>query len=283
VRRLSADRDYEVELLSRRREGIDHELALERRRRETELRAREDEIEARLAQLRLQLADATRLQRERETLELAERRQQHGRAMAQSARQQRDQHIADLQSALDKTREQIAAQRARADELHQDRAANTEALVGTRGRLDTLNERITGRHAQMRELRDLLPPDAATGPWGWLALGDSVDASVRRNRRQARRSLRRLEQETAEDQRQRDSLRGHLAVLELEQQRLDVAAADLRAEIDQARQRRDDLRRRIDGLLLQPLEPVADAARAEQAGGTDTPADDDGGPRIRSV
>jgi chromosome segregation ATPase len=199
------------------------------------------------------------------------------------AREKRDQHIADLQSALDGTREQITAQRARADELHQARAANTEALVEARGRLDTVSEQITARHEQMRGLRDLLPPEAATRAWGWLSLGDSVDPSVRRTRRRARRSLQRLEQAMAEEQRQRDGLRGHLAVLELEQQRLDAAAADLRAEIDQARQRRDDLRRRIDGLLLQPLMPAAEAARADDDGSADTPADADGGPRIRSA
>lgn len=288
VRRLSADRDYEIELLQRRRGGIDHELALERRRREAELRAREQEIDARLAQFKERLSDATRLERERDAQSLTADRRQQAEAAADSARARRDRRLADLQQALEQAREELASHRARADERQRARAANAEALAEARGRAEALDAQVDLQRKEIRDLVRMLPPGtAASGPSlpGWLArLADSSpDGSIRRSRRHARQTLQRLQRETAATSRERDEQRGRVAVLELEQQQLDAVLADLGAELDAAGRRCEHLRQRIDRLLLQPLETwepplladqTAPAAPAEE---TDAATADPGG------
>jgi hypothetical protein len=298
VRRLSADRDYEVELLTRRREGIDHELALERRRRETELNIRERELDLRLEQLGAQLADATRLQREHEALELATRRRQQGQAEIQAAREQRDQRVADLQAALDRTCEQLAHLRDRADELHQTRAANAEALCEARARAETLAEQTATQRRQMRALREQLPAEGAStaglfSDWLRQRSHARADTASGGNRRRARRALRRLEGATAQATRELDEWRGRVVVLELEEQRLDALASELRGDQHATRQQADELRQSINASLLQPLTAEQDGAlqapEASVAAQQDADAEPNGDagtesqPRIRSA
>jgi hypothetical protein len=286
VRRMAADRDYEVELLARRREGIDHELALDRQRREAELRAREEEIEARLEQLKQRLADASRVQRERDALALDEQRRQQAEDTANAVRVRRERRIVELEQALDQAREQLAAHRAGADALHQARTANLESLFGTRARIDELTAQIEDGQRRARALRERLP-DGADDVGGLLA-GWLPRAGDGRRYGRERRRLRELERDTVQLLRERDSQRGRLAVLELERDRLDATAATRHDDIESAHRRCEDLRRRLDRVLLHPEGQMPGPPgkggpdRAADAGGDDYPPP--GGPaRIRSV
>jgi hypothetical protein len=77
VRRIQADQDYELQLLERQREAIDHRLALEQRRRESELAAHERELDMRLQETERRLTGETDAEIERLQAQRAEARRAH--------------------------------------------------------------------------------------------------------------------------------------------------------------------------------------------------------------
>ena len=76
-KRLLADHAYELELLQRQRQEIDHRLELERRRREADLAAHERELDMQLEEQRKRMAGETRAEIDRVEAKRAELRRTH--------------------------------------------------------------------------------------------------------------------------------------------------------------------------------------------------------------
>lgn len=247
--RLNADHTHERELLSRRREGIDHQLALEHRQREAELKAREHELALRLKQMEARLGDETELQRERERLQLERERQNQALEQVKLERKHHGQQQAELRQRLEHHRAQLGQAREQQLSLVQTHADNQQAISATRQTLASLEAKIQAKQplleASRAELASLQQQRAATGsrgPFGPLAA----------RARALRRSIRRLERALAPDQKTLDEQRGRLVVLEMEAEQLQQAIEDSRASVLELRRRCDDERAALDALLLMP-------------------------------
>jgi len=137
VRRLQADQDYELQLLERHREDIDHRLALENRRREAELTAHERELAMQLQQTERRLASETDAEIERLEAERAEARRAHALEMDSlsrrfaAERERLDQELArtraDWEQRLASEQEALDRQRRAFDEARRA-ARNDERL-----------------------------------------------------------------------------------------------------------------------------------------------------------
>lgn len=245
--RLSADEAYERELLSRRSQGIDHQLALEHQEREAELKARERELELRLEQVGIRLSDETRLQRERDQLRLARERREQQRAGAESERAQRERQLADLQRRLEDNRSQLAEQREHQLALSHRLADNQQAIGTTRQRIESLEAAINAKQPALDKLRaDLAALErhrAATGASGTFG-------SLARRARALRRAIRRAERALAPEHQELDAQLGQLSVLQAESEQLQRALQDSRGNEAALRRHCHRLRMKLDALLL---------------------------------
>jgi hypothetical protein len=245
--RLSADEAYERELLSRRHQGIDHQLALEHQEREAELRARERELELQIEQVGARLADETRLQRERDQIRLTQARHEQQLAGAESERAQRERQLAELQQRLEDNRSQLAEQREQQLALSHRLADNQQAIGVTRQRIESLEAAIHARQPALDKLRadlaELERHRAATG-------ASSLFGPLARRARTRRRMIRRAERKLAPDRRDLDAQYGQLGVLEAESEQLQRALQDSRGNEASLRRQCHRLRMKLDALLL---------------------------------
>ncbi len=247
LERLSADQAHERELLSRRREGIDHQLALEQRQRESELAARERELEIRLDQLGVRLDDETKLQRERDRLQLGRESEQQAEAKTQAEREQREQRLQALQRELDHHRTQLATQQEHQLSLARELAETARAMSACKQSIESLETEVSVKQPALHRLRSNLAAveeqRAATGAFGRLG---------RLGRRAARlqRAIRRAERSLAPDQKALAEQRGQLGVFELETEQLQRAIEDGRANELALRQRCESQRAALDALLM---------------------------------
>jgi hypothetical protein len=246
--RLQADEEHERELLRRRREGIDHQLALEHQQREAELRARERELELRLAQMGERLADETRMQRERDRWTLEQQRQEQADATVEAARQRREQRIVALQARLEQHRGQRLALREQQLELARTLADNQKAVAATQHAIDAAQARIQTQQPALERLRRSLEAverhRAATG-------GDRF-GRLARQRRRLQRAIRRVEKSLAPDHKALDALRGQLTVLMAENEQLQRTLTDHRKSEDDLERRCADERAALDRILVAP-------------------------------
>ncbi|NBC46540.1 MAG: DUF4407 domain-containing protein [Gammaproteobacteria bacterium] len=247
--RLDADREHERELLSRRRESIDHQLALEHRQRESELEVREQELQLRLGQFKERLDSETRRQRMRDEWAVEQEHQEQLEANLEAQRARREQRIDALQQRLEQHRSARAACRDQQLNLTRTLAENREAISATAQTLRSVEARINAQQPALRTLRsDLEEAErqrAAKGVSGWLS------APARRSRR-LRRGIRRIERLLAPEYRLLDASRGRLTVLETEHEQLRRSLEEQRAAEDELQRRCDDERSALERLLLEP-------------------------------
>lgn len=252
--RLNADHTHERELLSRRREGIDHQLALEHRQREAELKAREHELALRLQQMEARLGDETDLQRERDRLQLERERQDQSLAQAETERKQRDQQRDDLRQRLEHHRAQLAQAREQQLRLARTLADNQQAIGTAREAAASIKAKVTAKQPTLEaarvELAAVAQQRAAQGSQGGGSQGHFGPLAARA--RALRRTIKRLERALGPDQKALDEQHGRLIVLEAEAEQLQQAIEDSRATVLELRRRCDDERAALDALLLMP-------------------------------
>lgn len=245
--RMNADHAYEHELLSRRRENIDDQLALERRQRESELAARERELELRLEKLRARLGDEAELERERDRDTLAQEQQQRAAARAQAEQTAREQRRQALELELERLRTELDAQQERQLGLARELAETERALSASKQAIESLKAEVSTKEPRLQRLRDDLAAlehkDRTTGVMGRFG---------RLGRRAARlkAAIRRLERSLAPDQKALIDQRGQLSVLELSAEQLERALQDSRAMESTFRNRLESQRAALDALLL---------------------------------
>jgi uncharacterized coiled-coil protein SlyX len=247
--RMNADQAYEAELLSRRREGIDGQLALEQREREAEFVARERELELRVEKLRARLGDETEMERARDRLQLAREREQRVAAKAQAERDQRERRIQALEQDLERLRADIDAQHERQLELARARAETERAMSPTKASIQSLEAKVATKAPRLQQFRTELAAleqeRTATGALGWFG---------RPARRAARlqAAIRRLERALAPEQKALNDQRAQLGVLELGAEQIQHALEESRATELSLRQRGNSQRAALDALLLAP-------------------------------
>lgn len=256
--RLDADQAHERELLSRRRDGIDHQLALEQRQRESELAARERELEMRLEQLRVRLGDETKLERERDRLQLGREAEQQAAAEAKAEREQREQKLQALQREFEHHRAELAAQQEHQIGLARELAETERAISASKQTIEALEAEVGARRPALDRLRSDLKTiedqRAATGAFGRLGL-------LGRRAARLKRAIRRAERSLAPDQKVLAEQRGQLSVLEIGAEQLQRAMEDSRGTELTLRHRCDSQRAALDALLLStPDQGTASAA-----------------------
>lgn len=245
--RLRADQAHERELLSRRREGIDHQLALEQRHREAELSARERELELRIEQMRVRLGDETSLQRERDKLRLAQERDEQVEAKAKAAHEQRGRLINAQQRQLEQLREQLATKREQQRRIAQEIAENQTTVSATRQAIEALEARLGTQQPALDALHGHLSSvekeRAAAGAFSRFGRLGRRAALLRRAISRAERSLQPDRQALSEHH-------GELDVIEFKVEQLQSALEDLRATELSLRHRCESERAALDALLL---------------------------------
>jgi hypothetical protein len=246
--RLQADEEHERELLRRRREGIDHQLALEHQQREAELKARERELDLRLAQMGERLADETRLQRERDRWTLEQQRQEQADAAAEAARARREQSIVALQEHLEQHRAQRLAAREQQLALTKTLAENQKAVAATQHAIDATEARIQTQQPALERLWHSLEAVEQHR----VAAGSSRFGRLARQRRRLKQAIRRSEKALAPDHKALDALRGQLLVLRAENEQLQRTLADQRSKEDDLNRRCADERAALDAILVAP-------------------------------
>ncbi len=263
--RLSADEGHERELLSRRREGIDHQLALEHQEREAELKARERELELRLEQIGVRLSDETQLQRERDQLKLTQEREEQRAASSAAERARREQALSELQQRLENDRARLAEQQEQELKLSHQLAANQQAISATHQAIESLKAVIESKQPVLSALRaDLAALEQERATQG--AIGRFSPLAGRA--RTLRRAIRRSERALAPDRKALDAQQGQLCVLEAEAEQLQRAIDDSRSSEMALRQRCSRQRAALDAMLLAQgpgqgsLAPAADPESA---------------------
>ncbi|MBK5968906.1 MULTISPECIES: DUF4407 domain-containing protein [Thiorhodovibrio] len=261
--RMNADQTYEGELLSRRRENIDGQLALELRQRESEFAARERELELRLEKLRARLGDEAELERQRDRLQLTQEQEQRAAAKAKAEQEQREQQIQSLEREREQLRAELDAQQERQLDLARELAATERAISASKQSIQSLEAAVSAKEPRLQRLREDLAAlehertaSGATGRFGRLGR--------RAARMQA--AIRRLERSLAPDQKALMDQRGQLGVLELGAEQLDRALEDGRAIELTLRQRLESQRAALDRLLLSPLPATESNTRIRQRG-----------------
>ena len=245
--RMTTEQAHERELLSRRREGIDHQLALEQRQRESELKARERELELRLEQLGERLSDETKLNRERDRLQLARAHAHQVTTQTETAREQHEQQLNDLRQRLEHDRAQLATGSEKRLGLARELAETEHSISATKQQIEDLKARISGKQPALIALRDRLASleqqRADTDRLGQVTRLAWRTAAVRQAMKRAERSL-------APDQKILDEQQGRLYVLETAAEQLQRQLEDARADERLLRQRCDRERELLDRLLL---------------------------------
>jgi chromosome segregation ATPase len=253
LERLDADLAHERELLARRRDGIDHQLALEHRQREAQLRVREQEMELRLAQLGERLADETQLQRERDNWSLERERQQQEEAASEAQRARREQRLNELQQRLERHRTRRLSEREQQLALARRIADNRQAASATEQRMHALASSINANQPSLDQLRDDLETlERQRASSGGRRRFGRLAARARR----LRRAIDRRERALAPERDRLEEQRGRLALLDEEYQELQRELDDRRAAEDELQRRCADERAALDALLLAP--PPAD-------------------------
>jgi chromosome segregation ATPase len=133
LRRMSADIDYESELLERRRDDIDARLVLERRRQEAELRALEQQLDLELAENKRRLSEET----DTELEELAQRREE--------ARKAHELTLAELEQRFSMARARLD------DELDQRRATWKREQAEAEAELEQRKQAVESAERRERE------------------------------------------------------------------------------------------------------------------------------------
>ncbi|WPL16996.1 chromosome segregation protein SMC [Thiorhodovibrio winogradskyi] len=250
--RMHADQAHERELLSRRREGIDGQLALEQRQRESEFAARERELEMRLEQMRARLGDETEQLRERDKLQLARETEQQAAARIQAEREQREEQIQTLHSELEHLRAELEAQHEHQLGLARELAETERAISASKQSIATLEAEVSAKQPRLHRLRDdlatLEDQRAATG-----ALGRFGRLGRRAARLQA--AIRRAERSLAPDQKALTEQQAQLGVFELGAEQLRRALKESQATELTLRHRADSQRAALDTLLLASVYP----------------------------
>ena len=245
--RINADQAYEHELLNRRRENIDAQLALELRERESKFAARERELEMRLEKLRARLGDEAELERERDRLQLAHDHEQRAAAMAEAEREQREQQIQALERALEHLRAELHAQHERQLDLARQLAETERAISASKQSIQFLEAEVGNKEPRLHRLRDDLA-SLEQERTATRALGRFGRLGRRAARLQT--AIRRIERSLAPNQRALIDQRGQLSVLEFGNQQLERALEDSRATELTLRYRCDSQRAALDALLL---------------------------------
>ena len=245
--RLSADQAHERELLSRRRESIDHQLALEQRQRESELAARERELEMRLEQLGVRLGDETKLQRERDRLQLGRESEQQAAAKTEAEHKQREQQLQDLQRELDHHRAQCDKQHEQQLSLARELADTQRAISTTRQSIETLEASVSAKQPALdrlrRDLATVAEQRAASGAFARIG-------PLGRRAARLQRAIRRAERSLTPEQKALAEQRAQLGVLEIAAEQLQRAMEDNRDSELALRQRCESQRAALDALLL---------------------------------
>ncbi|MBK1648547.1 hypothetical protein CKO36_08065 [Rhabdochromatium marinum] len=251
LERMEADQAHERELLSRRREGIEDQLALEQRKRESELAARERELVMRLEQMQVRIGDETELQRERDKLQLAQAAEQHIHAKITARREQREQQLQALQSELESYRAELSVQHEHQLSLARQLAETEAAISASQKSMATLEAEVKVKQPRLHQLRDELailedqrPVSGGFGPF----------ERHRRQIKQLRRAIQSAERSLAPMQKALADQRGQLGVLELGAEQLQHALEDSRATEMTLRHRCESQRAALDSLLLAPPE-----------------------------
>jgi len=245
VRRLQSDQDYELQLLERQREDIDDRLALERRRREAELAAHERELNIQLQETGKRLAGETDAEIERLEARRAEARRAHALEMENLAhrfaaeRERLDQELkrtraeweqrrATEQAALDQQR-QTFEQTRKADRddarlrqmaLDDERRLRERELQQAAADSERTQQRAA-RELRIQQTRALIADEREVQPRQREVLLDLHGrlSQCSGNLAEQQTQLLRLQEELAEGQRSRETLR----------RRIDEAARAMRA------------------------------------------------------
>jgi hypothetical protein len=268
--RLDAERKHERELLSRRRETIDHQLELEHRQRESELSVHEQELQHRLEQFQQRLDSDTCLQQARDAWALEREHLEQREANAAVWHERREQRIEAQQLRLQQQREARAKHRAEQLERAQKLAETRQAREATAQQIQIIQARLDAQQPALRtlhnELEEAEQQRADRGAGGWFS------APVRRVRH-LRRCIRRLEKSLAPLHKTLAAQHARLSELATQQERLEHGLADLDAAAEALEQRYAYERAALEQLLSQPpaAPPVtAPAANTSAAGFTST-------------
>jgi chromosome segregation ATPase len=261
LHRVTAEINYETELIRRRNEDIDARLALDRRRQEAELRAHEQRLDLELSEARRRLTGET-------DLELARLEQQRD-----EARKAHELAVAGLRQHFDAERRELE------DELEQKRSVwqrereEAEAELAQRVQAFDANERREREQARLRQLalddrRRLRERTLAQRAETANAQSAAADRELR-----IRETRARLEQEREDESRLREQLTDLTAKRSERTDRATAAAAELdgiRLRRTELAERISDLRTRFGAALETPPAPISfgggeDARRLRRA------------------
>lgn len=253
LERLTLDREHERELLRRRRDGIDHQLALEHQRREAELLAREREIELRLGQLSEQLEHEGALRRRRSEWALQEELATQAKTKAEAEQAAREQRLSQHHARLEQYRTERQAHREQQLALAKTLADNRQAISATEQQVQSLQARVRAQQPSLEQARtELEAAEQRRAEAGILTRLGALSSETKR----LRAAIKQREKQLAPDLRALDEQRGQLMVLKTEHDQLKRTLLDHRAAEDELQRRCDMEREAIDQLLLHGQAPI---------------------------